>query len=151
MKKIILQGLIAGAILLVLSIAGLYFIMWLIPDMAMEYFGQAFISETWRNVFYYVHPFVIGTALSWLWNRLQNKAGKSLIGRSLKFGLVYITIATFPYMLLIYSAINVSLPIIVTWLLFGFAEAVISAIIFHKLNKHAKRIENYPGTDHSAE
>jgi hypothetical protein len=108
--------------------------MWLLPGMAMEYFGPAFISQMPRNILYYVHPFVIGTGLSWLWNRLWNISGKSVLRESLKFGLVYVAIATFPYMLLIYSAIDVSLPVVITWLLFGFAEAVVSAAIFHKLN-----------------
>jgi hypothetical protein len=132
MKKILLSGLFAGTALLVLSVIGLYLLLWRMPDMAMEYFGPAFISQTQRNVLYYVHPFVMGICLSWLWERLKSSFKGSVFARSLKFGLFYLTIATLPYMLLIYSAIDVSLPVVLTWLVFGFAEATVAAIIFNQ-------------------
>lgn len=135
MKKIFFSGLIAGLVLLMISVAGLYLLLWILPDMAMEYFGQAFISEMPRNILYYVHPFVIGTGLSWLWSRLQKTLKGPALVKSLKFGLSYMAIATLPCMLLIYSAINVSLRVILTWLVFGFIEAVIAALIFNKLNR----------------
>jgi hypothetical protein len=134
MKKIFLSGLIAGTALLILSVAGLYLLLWLMPDMAMEYFGPAFTSRMQRNVFYYVHPFVIGMSLSWLWDRIQSRLRGPALAKSLKFGLSYMAIATFPYMLLIYSAIDVSLPVVLTWLVFGFVEATIAAIIFNQQN-----------------
>jgi hypothetical protein len=87
-----------------------------------------------RNVFYYVHPFVIGMSLSWLWDRIQSRLRGPALAKSLKFGLSYMAIATFPYMLLIYSAIDVSLPVVLTWLVFGFVEATIAAIIFNQQN-----------------
>jgi hypothetical protein len=37
-------------------------------------------------------------------------------------------------MLLIYSAIDVSLPVVLTLLVFGFVEATIAAIIFNQQN-----------------
>jgi hypothetical protein len=135
MKKIFLSGLIAGTVLLILSIAGLYLLLWQMPDMAMEYFGPAFTSQMQRSILYYVHPFVIGIGLSWLWNRLKSELKGSTFVRSLKFGLSYLAIGTFPYMLLIYSAINVSLAVVATWLVFGFVEATIAAIIFNQQNK----------------
>lgn len=120
MKKIFLSALIAGTVLLILSVAGLCFWLWQMPDMAMEYFGSAFISQTHRNILYYVQPFVIGMSLSWLRERLQSRLKGPALAKSPKFGLFYMAIATFPYMLLIYSAINVPLPVVLTWLVFGF-------------------------------
>lgn len=121
-------------ILLFMSIAGLFIMLWLLPDMAMEYFGPAFISEMQRNLLYYIHPFIIGIGLSWLWHRLRIGAGGAVFVNSLKFGLAYAAVATLPYMLLIYSAIDVSLPVVITWLLFGYAEAVIASLVLYRLN-----------------
>jgi hypothetical protein len=135
MKKIFFSGLIAGTALLMLSVAGLYLLIWQMPDMAMEYFGPAFISQTQRNLLYYVHPFVIGISLSWLWERLQSRLKGPALAKSLEFGLFYMAIATFPYMLLIYSAIDVSLSVVLTWLVFGFIEATLAAIIFNQQNR----------------
>lgn len=135
MKKIFVSGLIAGALLVILSIALLYFILWLLPDMALEYFGPAFISQAYRNALFYIHPFVIAIGLSWLWAGLQDIFKGPPLLKSLKFGLVYVAIATFPYMLLIYSAIDVSSPVILTWLAFGFIEATIVSIIFNTLDR----------------
>jgi hypothetical protein len=135
MKKIFFSGLIAGTALLMLSVAGLYLLIWQMPDMAMEYFGPAFISQTQRNLLYYVHPFVIGISLSWLWERLQSRLKGPALAKSLEFGLFYMAIATFPYMLLIYSAVDVSLSVVLTWLVFGFIEATLAAIIFNQQNR----------------
>jgi hypothetical protein len=44
-------------------------------------------------------------------------------------------VASLPYMFLIYSAIDVSLPVTLSWLVFGFAEAFISALVFSQVDK----------------
>jgi hypothetical protein len=44
-------------------------------------------------------------------------------------------VASLPYMLLIYSAIDVSFRVTLSWLVFGFAEAFISALVFNKVDK----------------
>jgi len=133
MKRKVLSGLLTAIILLILSIAGIYVLLWQFPDMAMEYFGPAFIGKNQRNIFYYIHPFVISACLLWLWSRLRSLFKGSTFVRSLKFGLTYTAIATVPYMLLIYSAMDVSVLIILSWLLFGFLEATAAAIIFNLL------------------
>lgn len=84
---------------------------------------------------YCVHPFIIGITLSGLWYGLRNNVKGTMIQKSLKFGTFYETVVTFPYMFLIYIATNVSLPIIYTWLFFGFVEATSAALIFNKLYK----------------
>lgn len=131
MKRTILSGLTAGIILLILSITTIYVLLWQFPDMAMEYFGPAFISQSQRNIFYFIHPFVIAACLLWLWIRLGHLFKGSAFVKSLKFGAVYMVFATFPYMLLIYSAMDVPLLIILSWLVFGFLEATVAATIFN--------------------
>jgi hypothetical protein len=133
-KKIIISGLIAGVILLVLSILGLYLTMWLFPDIAMQYFNPAFNDQSSRYMIYYIHPFIIALALSWFWNRFKGILTGSFFTRGIEFGLIYVLIATFPSMWLIYSAISVSLAMVATWFVFGLLQGIISGLVFEKIN-----------------
>lgn len=134
MKKILISGLIAGVILLVLSILGLYLTMWLFPDIAMQYFNPAFNDQSSRYMIYYIHPFIIALALSWFWNRFKGILTGSFFTRGIEFGLIYVLIATFPSMWLIYSAISVSLAMVATWFVFGLLQGIISGLVFEKIN-----------------
>ncbi|HTB53583.1 MAG TPA: hypothetical protein VK718_12505 [Ferruginibacter sp.] len=134
MKKIITSGLVAGTSLLILSILGLFATSLIFPNIAMQYFDPAFDSESNRIVFYYLHPFVIGLALAWFWNRFKGVLTGSFITRGVEFGLIYIAVATFPMMWLIYSSMSVSLAIVATWFVLAFFQAIIAGLIFEKMN-----------------
>jgi hypothetical protein len=69
MKKIFFAGLVAGIVLLVLSIFGLYMTIWFFPGIAIQYFNPAFDTQSSRIMIYFLHPFVISFALSWFWDR----------------------------------------------------------------------------------
>lgn len=133
-KKIILSGVVAGIVLLILSIVCLYGTIWLFPGLASQYYDPAFDAQSSRYMIYYAHPFVIGMALSWFWNRFKGALTGSFLMRGIEFGLVYALIAIFPVMWLIYSAISVSLPMVATWFLFGLLQGVIAGLVFEKLN-----------------
>lgn len=49
-------------------------------------------------------------------------------------GLVYGLIATLPAMWMVFSAIDVSLNIVVTWVLYGVFQAVVVGVIFAKIS-----------------
>lgn len=134
MKKTIKAALIAGVVLLVLSVLGLYTTIWLFPKLAEQYFGPAFKTQSSRYMIYYVHPFIIGIALSWFWNRFKGILTGSFITRGIEFGLIYSAIAVFPMMWMIYSALSVSLLMISTWFVFGLLQGIIAGLVFEKVN-----------------
>jgi hypothetical protein len=134
MKKIILSGLLAGVVLLILSILGLYITIWFFPGLAAQYYDPAFDGGTGKYMIYYIHPFVIALALSWFWERFKTVLTGSFLTRGIEFGLIYALIAIFPVMWLIYSAMNVSLAIVGTWLLFGLLQGLVAGLVFEKLN-----------------
>lgn len=134
MKKIITSGLTAGLVLLVLSVGGLYLTIWLFPNLAMQYFSPAFNDQSSRYSIYYLHPFIVALALSWLWSRYKSVLRGSFMARGLEFGLIYATVAIFPLMWLIYSAISVSLPMLATWFVFGLLQGVVAGLVFEKIN-----------------
>jgi hypothetical protein len=47
---------------------------------------------------------------------------------------VYLIIATLPIMVLLFSAIDVSLTVIGTWLLYGFLQGTIAGLIFARMH-----------------
>jgi len=134
MKKILVSGLIAGLVLLVLSVLGLYVTIWLFPDIAMQYFSPAFKMQETRIMIFYLHPFVIGMALSWFWNQFKDILKGSFITKGIEFGVIYGLVASFPMMWMIYSAINVSLAMVATWFVLALAQGVVSGLVFEKTN-----------------
>jgi hypothetical protein len=134
MKKIILSGLVAGVVLLILSIGGLYATIWLFPGVAAQYYDPAFDTQAGRYMIYYAHPFIIAMALSWFWNRFKGVLTGGFLTKGIEFGLVYALIAILPVMWLTYSAMNVSLAMVATWWVFGLLQGLVGGLVFEKLN-----------------
>jgi len=134
MKKIASAGIVAGITLLILSVIGLYATIWLFPSLATQYFDPAFDAQSSRVMIYFLHPFVISMALSWFWNRTKGVLTGSFLTRGIEFGLIYALVAIFPMIWLIYSAMNVSLPMVATWFVLGLLQGVIAGLIFEKMN-----------------
>jgi hypothetical protein len=133
-KKIIFSGLVAGIVLLLLSVIGLYVTVWLFPSLAVQYFDPTFDSQSERVIFYFTHPFVVGLALAWFWDRCKGLFTGSFPGRCIEFGLLYWLVAVFPMMWLIYSTINVSLALVGSWLVFGLLQGIAAGFVLEKMN-----------------
>lgn len=134
MKKVFIAGLVAGIVLLIMSVLGLYATIWLFPSLAMQYFDPAFDTQSSRVMIYFIHPFVISMALSWFWNRTKGVLTGSFLTRGIEFGLIYVLVAIFPMMWLIYSAMSISLAMVTTWFVLGLLQGVIAGLIFEKMN-----------------
>jgi len=134
MKKVIFPGLVAGVVLLILSILGLYLNMWIFPDLAMQYFQPAFNEQSSRIMLYFIHPFIIAMALSWFWSKIKGILKGSFLTRGIEFGIIYALVATFPAMWLVFSSITVSLQMVFTWFVLGFIQAIIAGLVCEKMN-----------------
>jgi hypothetical protein len=134
MKKILLSGLIAGIVLLVFSVAGLYITIYMLPSVASQYFDPAFAAPSGRATIYYLHPFVISFALAWFWNRVKGVLTGSFLTRGIEFGFAYTIVAVLPMMLMIYSAMNVSPLLVATWFVYGWLQGLITGLVFEKMN-----------------
>ncbi len=134
MKKIIIPGIVAGFALLILSVAGLYATLWLLPSIAMQYFDPAFDMQSSRVMIYYLHPFVIAMALSFFWGRFKPVLTGSFLTRGIEFGLIYAMVAVFPMMWLIYGAMSVSIEMLATWFILAVMQGLVAGLIFEKLN-----------------
>ncbi len=133
-KRIIYPGLVAGLALLLLSVAGLYSTIWLLPSLAVQYFDPAFDSQSHRVIVYFAHPFVASLALAWFWDRSKGLFKGSFVSKGIEFGFLYWLVAVLPMMWLIYSAIDVSLLLVGSWLVFDLIQRIVAGLLFQKMN-----------------
>lgn len=134
MKKIISSGLIAGSILFLLSYGGLYFAVKFFPGLFIEYNNPLFNSDGSRDVLFYLHAFIISFALSWFWDRFKGLFHGTFIMRGIEFGLVYALVALLPVMWITFSALDITVPIVASWFVYGLMQAIITGLIFARIN-----------------
>jgi len=134
MKKILISGLIAGAILFVLSYGGLFLAVRFLPSLFVEYNNPLFNSAGSRDILFYMHAFIISFALSWFWDRFKGLFKGQFILRGLEFGLVYSIIALLPVMWISFSALDITVSMVVSWFVYGLVQAIIAGIVFARIN-----------------
>ena len=134
MKNFLIKGVVAGAVLLVLSYVALYLVVTLFPSMAEQYYDPIFSFEGEKQILYFVHPFVLSFALAWFWRRFKSLFHGPFWWRGIELGLVYGLIATLPSMWITFSSLAVSFGLVFTWLLYGVLQATIVGIIFAKIS-----------------
>jgi hypothetical protein len=130
----VFSGLITGVVLLALSVIGLYGTVWLFPALAVQYFNPTFDTQSQRAILFFIHPFVVGMALAWFWDRCKTLFSGSYLAKGIEFGLLYWLVAVLPMMWLIYSAINVSLALVESWLVFGLLQGIAAGLVLKKMN-----------------
>ncbi len=128
-------GLISGLIIGVASYVFLLVAVRIYPDFFTDYFNPVFNTSGGRDIFYYLHSFVLGFGLAILWYRFKTKLTGNFILKGLEFGILYLFIALIPVMWITFSAINVSLNLIASWLIYGFVQACIAGFIFALFSK----------------
>ncbi len=135
MKKAIVAGLTAGVVLLILSLLLFFLQVKFFPGLADLYWSEMFRwSDASTDWMFYAHPFVLSFALKWFWERYKDVFSGSNILRAFEVSLVYGVIAMIPVLWMTYSAMNLSLMLVLTWLIYGILQAFIAGIIFSWLN-----------------
>jgi hypothetical protein len=134
MNKILSSGMVAAVALLLLAFASIKLLPVILPAAAEEYYKPVFINDETRNLFYFVHPVVLAFALAWFWNRFKGVLSGSWLLKGLEMGFIYLIVATVPAMIIIFSAIDVSISTIFTWLLYGFVQGTIAGFIFARMH-----------------
>ena len=140
MKKVIIPGLITGVVLFIVSYGGLYLSVQFFPSLFTDYNNPLFNSDGERDILFYSHAFIISMALSWFWAKFKGIFHGPLIMKALHFGFVYALIALLPVMWITFSAMDITIPMVSSWLLYGFIQAVIAGMILAKLNPSVSHI-----------
>ena len=135
MKKAIVATLVSGIILLLTSLAVLFFLIAVFPNVAEEYFSPVFRwSTAGTDWMFYSHPFVLSIALKWFWERYKDILPGNKIMKALEMALVYGVVAMLPVLWLTFSAIDISGLMVITWLGYGIIQAFIAGLVFSTLN-----------------
>ena len=134
MKKVLTSLLVSTIVLLLLSIGMLYVSIYLFPDLSEEYFSPVFRSSGKIDWMYYVHPVVISIALQWFWKRYKIIFKGGVLLRAMEVSLVYCVVAMIPVLWLTFSAIDISVKMVLTWLLYGLIQSFAAGIVFAKMN-----------------
>lgn len=134
MKRFLIKGIIAGAVLLAFSYLSLYLVVLFFPALAEQYYDPVFSFEGEKAALYFIHPFVLSFALAWFWRRFKSMFHGPFWWRGIEMGLVYGLIATLPSMWILFSALSISFSLVLTWLLYGVVQAMVVGIIFAKIS-----------------
>lgn len=134
MKKILFSGLIAGIILFIISYGGLFLAVKFFPNLFVEYNNPLFNSDGSRDILFYLHAFIISIALSWFWERFKGIFQGNFLVKGLEFGFVYTIVSLVPVMWITFSAMDITVTMVSSWLVYGFVQAFIAGLIFSKTN-----------------
>ncbi len=135
MKKAVSPILIAGTLVLLVSLALLYSIIYFLPNVMEEYYNPVFRSSSFSTDWlFYVHPFILSVSLYWFWDRFKTFFTGSFAWRAFEIALAYGIIAMLPVLWLTFSAIDISFIMVGTWLAYGIAQAFIAGLVFTKMN-----------------
>ncbi|TNE70943.1 hypothetical protein EP331_10835 [bacterium] len=134
MKIFITKSLLAGVLLLALNFIGLYATVYLFPSVAEQYYSPTFDMDGYKGYLFMLHPFVLSFALAWFWQRSKQLFKGSFIVRGLELGLVYGLVAVLPSMWMILSAFDVTVAVVVTWLIHGIIQGSLVGMIYAKIN-----------------
>lgn len=134
MNKVFLAWLATGVLMLVLGIGMLFAGIFFVPKIFNEYFSPVFREAGQTNWTFYVHPFILAFSLKWFWERYKGILKGGLVLRALEVASVYSIVALLPILWLTFSAIDVSLKMIITWFIYGFVQAFAAGLVFGKLN-----------------
>jgi hypothetical protein len=134
MKKVLVSGLIAGVILFILGYGGLYLTVKFLPELFVDYNNPLFNSDGSRDILFYLHAFIISFALSWFWDRFKPLFHGSFVIRGLEFGFVYALVALLPVMWITFSALDITVAMVLSWFVYGLVQAIVAGLIFSKIN-----------------
>jgi hypothetical protein len=136
MKKTILPVILAGTAVLVVSLAILFSAIQFFPLVMEEYYNDVFRASSFETDWlFYAHPFVLSGSLKWFWERYKEVFKGNDFLRAIEVGLVYGIVAMLPVLWLTFSAINISLVMVITWLVYGIVQATIAGFVFSKFDK----------------
>lgn len=134
MKKILLSGFIAGTLLFICSYGGLFLAVRYFPQLFIEYNNPLFNSDGSRDVLFYMHAYIVSFSLAWFWDRFKSLFHGGVVVRGLEFGAVYALVSLLPVMWITFSALDITVLMVVSWFVYGFLQAVAAGLIYAWIN-----------------
>ena len=134
MRTTLLPVLIASISVLLISVAILYLGIFMFPSLMEEYYNATFRSSSFdTDILFYIHPFILCAGLKLFWDKFKGEANQSAFSRAFTVALSYGGVAMLPVLWLTFSAIDISMMMVVTWLVYGVLQAFIATLVFAKM------------------
>ena len=131
MKKILWTGLLAGVLMIIVSVLWNFIFSLAFPSFDSIYQNTTIfrsISDPLMSLFW-IYPLVLGIGLSWIWSRTKGIFKKdTLFNAGLKFGWAYFVIA----FIINVSSFNLPVMMILTWTLMNLFNGFIAGWVFAK-------------------
>lgn len=134
MKKVIIAIAVSTIFLMMIGVLMFYGALNLLPELMEEYFSPVFRPAGETDWLFFAHPLVLSIGLKWFWERYKNILKGPLLLRALEVALVYGIVALVPVLWLTFGAIDISLPMTLTWLVYGMVQAFAAGLVFARLN-----------------
>lgn len=137
MKKILVPGLIAGVAMVATWVVLSFVLNNVLPSIKMEYSNPG-LFRPWSDplmLLIYLHPFLVGLLLAWLWGKTKSIVPGSGYEKGLKFGFAYWLVTSIPGMFISYSTFPVSFTMIFSWSLSGLIQALVAGVVLVKFSK----------------
>jgi hypothetical protein len=135
MKKFVISGLIAGALMLGVSLILSLIISAIFPDSMAEY-SNAEIFRQWDDTLMYymfVHPFVMGVILSFIWLKVRGLIGGEGLKKGLIYGFYVWLFFGVPGMLMTISSFQVSTFLVLTWTVSVLAQDLVAGVAISRM------------------
>jgi hypothetical protein len=137
MKKVIIPGLIAGVLMLGVSLLLSLIISAIFPDSMAEY-SNAEIFRQWDDpLMYYflLHPFVMGIILSFIWLKVRGLIDGEGLKKGLVYGFYVWLLFGIPGMLMTISSFQVSAFLVGTWTVSLLAQDLVAGVAINRMVK----------------
>jgi hypothetical protein len=135
MRKVLIPGFITGVGMLIVGMIVSWLINLALPNLMMEY--RTTLFRPWEDPLmslYFAHPFVLGLALAFVWDKVKGLLQGGPMKRATHFALAYFIVATIPGMLISYSSFPLSILMILSWTISSLVQAWAAGLVLAKLN-----------------
>jgi hypothetical protein len=135
MKKVLIPGLVAGVVMLIIGMLVSQAIHMIFPALAAEF--KTALFRPWDDPimsFYFAHPFVLGLALAFIWDKVKGIISGGPLKRATHLALGFFILSIVPGMLISYSSFPLSLLMIFSWTVSAFLQALGAGLVLAKMN-----------------
>jgi hypothetical protein len=137
MKKILIPGIVAGIAMLVVGLVLSYLFGAVFPQVTTEYQTPGLFrpwTDPWMS-YIYVHPFIMGVLLAWLWQMTKGMVkDSSPIKKGYKWGCYLWVVFGIPGMLMTLSSFPVSYLMVASWSISALVQYKLAGIVFAKMS-----------------
>ena len=130
------SGLVAGLVMLLVSLIVTMAINMVFPQIAQEYATQMY--RAWTDplmLIFFLHPFILGLVISWIWEKTSLIMKGDDLTKAVNFTFAYMVVAQIPGMFITFTSMNVSLLMIMGWIMTNLIQVLFGSIIISKMNR----------------